>query len=171
MRMKKILFLLLSAFAFQFTVTAQITTSGMSGTIKNAKNEALTGATIKATHVPTGTVYNVQSRANGRFDITNMNNGGPYKMEVSYVNYSTEVKEEIFLNLGEVFRYDFIMNLASVTITEVTVATRSRMNLDAKGGTSSSIGRDKIELTTSVGRNIQDYIKVTPFAKTSIIGS
>ncbi|MBL0202571.1 MAG: TonB-dependent receptor [Chitinophagaceae bacterium] len=166
MRMKKILFLLLTAFAFQFTANAQITTSGMSGTIKNAKNEALIGATIKATHTPTGTVYNVQSRANGRFDITNMNNGGPYKIEVSYVNYGTEVKDDIFLSLGEVFRYDFTLNLTSVTITEVTVAAKGRTNLDAKGGTSSSIGRDRIDLTTAVGRNIQDYIKVTPFAKT-----
>jgi len=166
MRMKKILFTLLCALAFQFTVNAQVTTSGMSGTVKNAKNEPLVGATIKATHTPTGTVYNVQSRANGRFDITNMNNGGPYTVEVSFVNYTKEVKDDIILNLGEVFRYDFTMNLTTVTITEVTVAARSRTNLDAKGGTSSSIGRDKIELTTAVGRNISDYIKVTPFAKT-----
>ena len=166
MRMKKMLTLLLSALAFQFTVNAQVTTSGMSGTVKNAKNEALTGATITATHVPTGTVYNVQSRANGRFDITNMNNGGPYRVEVSYVNYTKEVKEDIMLSLGEVFRYDFTMNLSSASLAEVTVAAKGRTNLDAKGGTSSSIGRDRIELTTAVGRNIQDYIKVTPFAKT-----
>lgn len=166
MRMKKILFLLLSALAFQFTVNAQVTTSGMSGTVKNAKNEALTGATITATHIPTGTVYNVQSRANGRFDITNMNNGGPYKIEVSYVNYTKELKEDVYLSLGEVFRYDYTMNLSTASLTEVTVAAKAKTNLDAKGGTSSSIGRDKIELTTAVGRNIADYIKVTPFAKT-----
>lgn len=163
--MKKILFLLLSVFAFQFAANAQVTTSGMSGTVKNAKNEPLVGASIKATHTPTGTVYNVQSRANGRFDITNMNTG-PYTVEVTYVNYSKEVKEDVVLSLGEIFRYDFTMNLASVTITEVTVAARARANVDAKGGTSSSIGRDRIELTTAVGRNIGDYIKVTPFAKT-----
>ncbi|MBK6380853.1 MAG: hypothetical protein IPF72_14650 [Chitinophagaceae bacterium] len=90
---------------------------------------------------------------------------GPYKVEVPYVNYTTEVKDDIFLSLGEVFRYDFTMNLTTVTITEVTVAAKGRTNLDAKGGTSSSIGRDRIDLTTAVGRNIQDYIKVTPFAK------
>ena len=166
MRMKKIVLLLLCAFVFQYTAIAQITTSSISGTVRNAKNEALVGASIAATHEPTGTVYTVQSRANGRFDIANMNNGGPYKIEVTYVNHDKELKADVFLSLGEVFRYDFILNQTSVTISEVTVATRARINLDAKGGTSSSIGRDKIELTTSVGRNIQDYIKVTPFAKT-----
>ncbi|MBL7703030.1 MAG: TonB-dependent receptor [Ferruginibacter sp.] len=163
--MRKILFILLSALVFQTTASAQVTTSGMSGTVKNAKNEPLVGATIKATHTPTGTVYNVQSRANGRFDITNMNTG-PYTVEVSFVNYGKEVKDDVNLSLGEVFRYDFTMNLASVTITEVTVAARARANIDAKGGTSSSIGRDRIDQTTAVGRNIADYIKVTPFAKT-----
>ena len=166
MRMKKIVLLLLCAFVFQYTAIAQITTSSISGTVRNAKNEALVGASITATHEPTGTVYTVQTRANGRFDISNMNNGGPYKIEVTYVNHDKELKADVFLSLGEVFRYDFILNQTSVTISEVTVATRARINLDAKGGTSSSIGRDKIELTTSVGRNIQDYIKVTPFAKT-----
>jgi outer membrane receptor for ferrienterochelin and colicin len=164
--MKKILFLFLSALALQFTVSGQITTSSMSGTVRNAKNEALTGASIKVTHVPTGTVYNTQSRAFGRFDINNMNPGGPYRIEVTYVNYAKEVKEDVILNLGEAFRYDYTLNLASVSLAEVTVAARSRANLDAKGGTSSSIGRDKIELTTAVGRNIQDYLKVTPFART-----
>ena len=166
MRMKKILILLLSALAFQFTANAQITTSGISGTVTNAKNEALTGATITATHVPTGTVYRVQSRANGRFDIANMNNGGPYTIEVTYVNHNKDVKEDIFLNLGEAFRSDFTLNPTSTVLTEVTVAARGRTNNDAKGGTSSSIGRERIELTTAVGRNISDYIKVTPFAKT-----
>lgn len=166
MRMKKILFVLLSALVFQYTANAQVTTSGMAGTVKNAQNEALVGATIIATHVPTGTVYTTQTRANGRYDINNMNNGGPYKIEVSYVNHDKDTKEDIYLSLGEIYRNDITLTQNSKTISEVTVATKSRLNLDAKGGTSSSISREKIELTTAVGRQIQDYIKVTPFAKT-----
>lgn len=166
MRITKILSFLLSAFLLHFSATAQITTSGLAGTVKNEKNEGLVGATVTATHEPTGTIYRVQSRANGRFDITNMNNGGPYTIEVTYVNYQTDKKADVFLNLGEVFRYDFILVLNSTSLSEVTVAARSRTNLDSKGGTGSSIGRDKIELTSSVGRNIQDYIKIIPFAKT-----
>ena len=166
MRITKILSFLLSAFLLHFSATAQITTSGLAGTVKNEKNEGLVGATVTATHEPTGTIYRVQSRANGRFDITNMNNGGPYIIEVTYVNYQTDKKADVFLNLGEVFRYDFILVLNATSLSEVTVAARSRTNLDSKGGTGSSIGRDKIELTTSVGRSIADYIKIIPFAKT-----
>ena len=138
MRITKILSFLLSAFLLHFSAMAQITTSGLAGTVKNEKNEGLVGATVTATHEPTGTIYRVQSRANGRFDITNMNNGGPYIIEVTYVNYQTDKKADVFLNLGEVFRYDFILVLNATSLSEVTVAARSRTNLDSKGGTGSS---------------------------------
>ena len=78
MRMKKILFLLLSVLAFQYTVSAQVTTSSISGVVKSKAGVVLPGASITATHIPTGTVYTALARTGGRFDINNMNPGGPY---------------------------------------------------------------------------------------------
>ena len=118
MHLKKILPFLIVFFALPFLASAQITTSGISGTVKNNKNEALVGATITATHEPTGTVYKTQSRTNGRFDIPNMNNGGPYVIEVSYVNHDNDKKEEIYLNLGEPFRVDFFLKQKATTLKE-----------------------------------------------------
>lgn len=166
MHFKKILPLLLVFFACTQLANAQITTSSLAGTVKNSKNEALVGATITATHGPTGTVYKTQSRANGRFDIANMNNGGPYSIEVSYVNYETNKREEVYLNLGETFRSDFAMVLKATNLKEVVVSTTAKNDAGAKGGTSSSISKEKIALTTAVGRNIYDYIKTIPFART-----
>jgi hypothetical protein len=166
MRFKKVLFFLLSALAFNFSVNAQITTSGLAGTVKNSKNEALVGATVTATHTPTGTVYKVQSRANGRFDITNMNNGGPYTIVVSYTNHDAETKQDVYLDLGEVFRTDFQLTPKATALSEVVVTAKGKGDLSSKGGTGSSIGRERIDNTTAVGRNIADYIKVIPFAKT-----
>ena len=166
MHLKKILPFLIVFFALPFLASAQITTSGISGTVKNNKNEALVGATITATHEPTGTVYKTQSRTNGRFDIPNMNNGGPYVIEVSYVNHDNDKKEEIYLNLGEPFRVDFFLKQKATTLKEIVVATTAKNDAGAKGGTGSSISKDKIELTTAVGRNIYDYIKRIPFART-----
>lgn len=71
---------------------AQNTTSSMSGTVKTTTGEELVGATVTATHEPTGTVYRVQSRTGGRFNINNMNPGGPYSVEVSFVNFANEKK-------------------------------------------------------------------------------
>jgi len=164
--MKKVLPILIAFVAFFVGANAQITTSGLAGTVKNSKNEALIGATVTATHTPTGTVYKVQSRANGRYDITNMNNGGPYTIEVSYTNHDAETKGDVYLDLGEIFRSDFQLTPKATAMGEVTVSARSRGDLSSKGGIGSSIGKEKIENTTAVGRNIADYIKVIPFAKT-----
>jgi hypothetical protein len=55
-RMKKtILSLILSAFAL--VGFGQVTTSTISGVVKNEKQEVLVGAVIHATHTPTGTEY------------------------------------------------------------------------------------------------------------------
>ena len=167
MYLKKILpLLLIAVFALPFLGKAQITTSSIAGTVKNSKNEALVGATITATHTPTGTVYKTQSRANGRFDIPNMNNGGPYTIEVSFVNHDAEKRDDIFLSLGETFRTDFFLKLKTTELTAVVVNATAKNDPGAKGGTAAAIGRDKIELTTAVGRNIYDYVKRIPFART-----
>ena len=166
MHIKKILPLLLVFFVLLNTAGAQVTSSGISGTVRNNKNEALIGATITATHEPTGTVYKTQSRANGRFDIANMNNGGPYSIEVSYVNHENDKKGDIFLNLGETFRSDFSLKQKAISLSEVRVSTTSKNDPGAKGGTAAALSREKLELTTAVGRNIYDYIKRIPFART-----
>ena len=167
MYLKKLLPFLIVIFVFPFLTNAQVTTSGIAGTVKNSKNEALVGATVIATHTPTGTTYKTQTRANGRFDITNMNNGGPYEIEVTYVNHDAGKKDEVYLNLGETYRTDFFLKVKETKLTAVTVSSLARANdPGAKGGTSSALSREKLELTTAVGRNIVDYVKRIPFART-----
>src|SRR5215213_1724243 len=97
--LKRILYLLafaLSATTFTFS---QVTTSNITGVIKNPANEPLTGASIKVTHVPTGTVYSTITNKNGRYNINNVQPGGPYRFEVTFVGFGKETREDIFLNL------------------------------------------------------------------------
>jgi len=53
--MKKIVRLLTLLLIFPFALTAQVTTSSITGSIKQSNGEALAGATITAIHVPSGT--------------------------------------------------------------------------------------------------------------------
>lgn len=66
------------------TVTAQITTSGISGRV-TSQGEDVIGATITATHEPSGTVYRAVTNIDGRYTIQGMRVGGPYKVQVAYV--------------------------------------------------------------------------------------
>ena len=145
---------------------AQNTTSSMSGTVKTTTGEDLVGATVTATHEPTGTVYRVQSRTGGRFNINNMNPGGPYSVEVSFVNFANEKKTEIYLSLGESFKLDFAMANKAGNLGEVTVTTtRKTTEASGKGGAETLIGRDKMANLPTVGRNIYDYLRAVPQAK------
>ena len=73
----------------------------MTGSIRDADGQNLVGASISATHQPTGTKYTTVSRSNGEFNIPNMRVGGPYLVEVTYVGHKPERYDNIFLSLSE----------------------------------------------------------------------
>lgn len=163
--MQKIVRLLAVLLLFPFAMNAQVTTSSMSGTVQTSKGEALVGATVTATHVPTGTVYRVTTRANGQFNIYNMTPGGPYSVTTTFVGFEQSKKDDVFLSLGENSNQEFAMAEAGTTLTEVVVGGRRGTPPAGKGGSETFIGRDKMARIPSVGRNISDYLSYTPQAK------
>ncbi len=58
-----------------------VTTAAMQGVVKDAQGQVIPGATITATHEPSGTVYEAVTQADGRFTIPGMRVGGPYNVE------------------------------------------------------------------------------------------
>src|SRR4051812_48547617 len=99
--MKKILPFILAILAMPVVMMAQTTTSSVSGIVRTKAGEALPGATITVVHVPTGTVYSTSSRTGGRYNLNNLNPGGPYRVTTTFVGYNTDTKEDVFLTLGE----------------------------------------------------------------------
>ena len=57
--------------------TAQVTTSAVRGSV-TTNDKPLAGATIIATHAPSGTTYGATSNAQGYYSISGMRVGGPY---------------------------------------------------------------------------------------------
>lgn len=162
--LKKITQLFICLLAIPFALQAQETNSSIGGIIKGATGEPLVGATIIATHNPTGTVYRSISRGGGRFDISNMTPGGPYTIVISFVGFTDEKKEDVFLSLGEKGSFNVALADKSGSLTEVVVASRRAAN-QARGGAETSIGRDKIANMPTVSRSLNDFIRLTPQAK------
>ncbi|MEP6677380.1 MAG: TonB-dependent receptor [Ferruginibacter sp.] len=165
MLFKKFLPFILCILAVPFIGQAQITTSSISGSVKNIKGESLAGATITATHVPTGTVYTVSAKKNGNYNIPNMNPGGPYVINATFVGYNKDERIDITLSLGENSVQDFVMLTNSSSLKEVTVSARRSLPAAGKGGTETTVGRDKVANLPTIGRNLQDYIRYVPQAK------
>ncbi|HKG68490.1 MAG TPA: carboxypeptidase-like regulatory domain-containing protein, partial [Segetibacter sp.] len=156
-------------FLVPFYLTAQVTTSSISGTISSA-NVPLAGATVTVTHLPTGIVSRTTTLTKGVYNLVNLIPGGPYKIDVTYVGYQTFTQDSIFLALGENTRVDASLNTSSGTLTEVIVTTTSGVNARRKTGASTSISRQQIATLPTLSRSLQDYTRLTPQANGNSFG-
>lgn len=154
--------LLLPTFLF-----SQVTTSSISGVVRSG-NETLEGATIRATHQPTGTVFSTSSLRGGVFNIVNMIPGGPYRIEVTYVGFQSFVEDNATLSLGENTRVDVGLTRASTDLTTVVVAGTSTAR--RKTGASTNISRQTIAALPTLSRSLQDYTRITPQANGNSFG-
>jgi hypothetical protein len=159
--LKRILYLL-SFVLIAGQVLAQVTTSNITGTVKGSNGDALTGATVAATHEPTGTVYRTTSRAGGRFDIQNIVPGGPYNIKVSYVGFDELTQPNINIPLGETYDLQAELIITNKQLTEVVVSGTRAGTL--KTGAATNFSRRVIQNTPNIGRSITGLTRNTPQA-------
>lgn len=155
-----ILFMLIGVYA-----QAQVTTSSISGLITDSKGEPLIGATIKAIHTPSGTVYGTTTREDGRYNLPGLRVGGPYSITVSYVGYNDDMRDNVYLNLGQ--NYTVSSKLAeegvSLDALVVTGAKNAILN-DKRTGASTNVGLQALGSLPTISRSISDFTRVTPQA-------
>ena len=75
--MKKLLTFFVAMIA-SITMMAQVTSSSISGKITDNHKSTLPGATVVATHIPSGAQYYAVADANGNYRLLNIRPGGPY---------------------------------------------------------------------------------------------
>ena len=132
---KAILSLALSAFAL--VGFGQVTTSTLSGVVKNEKQEVLVGATIHATHTPTGTQYRSVTNKNGVYVLPAVRVGGPYTIHASFVGFRKGEEKDVNTQLGVTSNVDFTLVDEKVSLKDVVV-TGTRNNLFSKDRTGAS---------------------------------
>lgn len=151
--------LLLAPFCF---ILAQVTTSTLGGIVKAPTGAALDGAVVVATHVPTGSVYQTITKGGGKYTIGDMTPGGPYTITVSFINLETATRKDVYLILGEAPKIDFSMQDKSNELAGVVVTGRVAQG---KNGVGTNLGKERLSILPTVGRNITDYLRATPQAK------
>lgn len=155
---------LLIFFLFLFTTSvtlAQVTSSSVSGSIKDAKGGPLPGASVRATHLPSGTVYTAASNKDGLFNIPGMRIGGPYKIEVSYVGFNKSTYSDITLELGQPFTLKAVLSDSGVQLETVSITGTKRI-VSAKSGATTNINATALATLPTFSRSITDFTRLTP---------
>jgi hypothetical protein len=152
------------------SVKAQVTTSTLVGLVKDATS-GLPGASVKAIHGPTGTVYSVMTNTDGRYTIPNMRSGGPYTVEISYVGLRAEKFENVYLRLGDSFVLNASLNDNNKTLEEVRIVSKRDATFNSKHtGASTNISREQLQNLPSLSRSLQDFTRLTPQANGNSFG-
>lgn len=138
---------------------AQITTSSISGRVKDKTGAVVPGATVIATYLPTGAKYGVAASMDGHYAIANMNPGGPYKIVATFVGFAPKAIEGLMLNLGSTSNVDFVLEETSTSLTEVVVKGEKG---GTKLGAGTTLGEAKIKSLPTLSRSLTDMTRMTP---------
>ncbi len=155
--------ILFAVILFGSQISYSQTTASINGTVVDQNGNALPGANVVAVHVPSGTQYGTTSRIDGRYNVIGMRVGGPYKVTVSFVGYTTQVEEGFSLQLSQNLKIDFKLPEQAVQLTGVTVtAEKSAVLSQSRTGAAQNIGIKQIEEIPTVSRSFQSFAKLSP---------
>ena len=142
---------------------AQITSSSMNGRVTDELGPVM-GATVVATHTPSGTNYGTTTNMEGRYTLPGMRVGGPYTVKVSYLGYGENVTSNIMINLGASYVHNVVLTEDNVSLDEVVISSkRSKFSVDKTGATT-NISNADLTIMPTVSRSITDIARQSPYA-------
>ncbi|MCM1028785.1 MAG: TonB-dependent receptor [Pseudoflavonifractor sp.] len=150
--------------AIGLVTNAQVTTASLAGLITDAQGDPITGATITATHEPSGTRYSAATNIDGRYSIQGMRVGGPYTVKASYIGMQPVAYKDIMLQLGEIEELNIQMNPGSIELGEVVATGRASHFAAEKTGATTNISQSQIQAIPTVNRSISDLARLSPYA-------
>lgn len=144
---------------------AQVTTSNISGLVTDSKGEGLIGATVVATHTPSGTRYGTATNALGRYVLPAVRVGGPYSVVVTYTGFEPKTEDGIYATLGNSANVDFVMEESGVTLTETVISAGRTDIINAnRTGAAASYGVKTINALPTIGRTVNDITKYNAYS-------
>jgi hypothetical protein len=160
----KQIYLVFLFLSLHFMSFGQVTTSNFTGKVIDDQKADVFGATVTATHLPSGSIYGTTTLENGRFTIPNVRVGGPYLIEVSYTGFAKSTVDNIFVQLGQKLNLDFEIKTEDVNLSEVVVSAKNGAFDKDKTGASTAISRDQISNLPTISRSAADYTRLNPMA-------
>lgn len=167
--MFKKIYLFIATFLCAAVINAQVTTSSINGSVKSQAGEILEGATITATHEPSGTKYVTAANKSGYFNMQGLRPGGPYTVQINYVGLAPQSFEQISLPLGESYVLNATLGVQE-SVLENVIVSGSRKTATDKGGMSSVTSTRQLNTLPTLSRSITDFTRLAPQANGNSFG-
>lgn len=142
-------------------VYAQETSSSITGAVTSG-GAPVVGATVKVTHVPSGTVSTTVSRNDGSFNAPGLRVGGPYTVEIHAGGFATFSVTDIQTSVGQPFSLPVELEKSGQEIVVTAAKVRGARTLSE--GPATVLTANDISKVASVNRDIRDLMRRDPFA-------
>jgi len=149
-----------AAFLICFSLSAQINTGRILGTVTDQTGGVIAGAAVVVTNTETGVARNLVTDGAGEYDAPNLN-PGKYSVRVSNAGFEAFERQNIELEVGKDDRIDAQLTPGQVTQT-VTVSETTPL-LDTTSATvTGTINTESIVDIPLNGRNYQNLLQLRP---------
>ncbi|MFO7725569.1 MAG: carboxypeptidase regulatory-like domain-containing protein [Oceanipulchritudo sp.] len=137
----------------------------MAGSVLTERGTPVVGATVVATHLPTGTTYRITTSDTGVYRITGMRIGGPYRVIARAGGYETALRSDVSLGLQQTTDVDFRLNregeeVFELEAFEVSAEDQSLIFMSSNQGSGTVIEEEAIRNIPSITRSISDIAKL-----------
>jgi len=147
--------------AFAPIAYAQVTSSGVQGSVSNPDGSAARDATVTIEDTRTGLTRSVVTTPTGQFDVRGLNVGGPYTVTVAKEGEQSTQVTDIFLSLGSPSSLDLAFSGADVT--DVIVITASQAGAaPIATGPAAIFNLADLETLPVTNRDIRDILSNDP---------
>lgn len=161
-RQRLLVSLIIFAVACLLPTSAQVVSSGMTGTVLEEGGAPVPGAAITAVHTPTNTIFRAVTGANGRFSFRGLPVGGPYTISANAAGFEIDNLTGIETALGE--DQDVVLVAKSdIVKLERLVTTASTSDLDANATGAGSVLSSRRLASLPTGRSFSDLMRTNPF--------
>ena len=143
-----------------FAFAQGVTSSGITGVVRDTSGKIIAGATLTATHAPTGTTYDAISSDTGRYNFRGMIVGGPYTLSIAATGYKTAERSDVTTSLGVDIDLNLVLEPSSVVVMEKFKVVGESLALDSNAaGAASLLNRDRLLLQPTSQRSFADMAR------------
>jgi hypothetical protein len=131
------------------------------GTVTDPTGGVVVGATVTAQEVATGRSWTAQTNESGVYRLGSLPAGSQFELRVEQTGFKTLTHQNVTLDVGEVKRVDFSLEVGQVNESVTISAEAPPLNLE-KGEVSAIVTERKIVDLPLNGRNIYQLAELQP---------